>query len=87
MSAQRAQNSADGTFALSGSDAGLFAVNSASGQITYTGTTTLISDKNLTLTFTAANGDQFVETITIDHDASHASFHESTLNVREEVNN
>ena len=36
VNAQRAQNSADGTFALSGSDAGLFAVNSATGQITYT---------------------------------------------------
>ena len=87
VNAQRAQNGADGTFALSGSDAGLFAVNSASGQVTYTGSTTLISDKNLTLTFTAANGDQFVETIKIDHDASHSSFHETTLNVREEVNN
>ena len=86
VNAQRTQNSADGAFALSGSDAGLFAVNENTGQITYTGTTNLISDKNLTLTFTSANGDTFVETITIDHDSSHASFHETTLNVREEVN-
>ena len=86
VSAMRTQNAADGMFSLSGSDAGLFTVNETSGQIVYTGTTALISDKDLTLTFTAANGDRFVETIIIDHEASNPSYHEATLDVREEVN-
>ena len=38
-------------------------------------------DKNLTLTYQAANGDRFVETIVIDHDLNHASIYESVLNV------
>ena len=43
----------------------------------------ITSDKNLTLTYQAANGDTFTETIVIDHDLSHASIYESELNVVE----
>ena len=76
----RAINGSDGAFALTGAQAGNFSLNTNTGALSYTGGGQITSDQNLTLTFTASNGDRFVETIVIDHDNSHASIHESTLN-------
>ena len=52
------------------------------GKLVYSGGGQITTDKNLTLTYQAANGDTFVETIVIDHDLNHASIYESVLNVR-----
>ena len=73
-------NSADGVFSLSGNDAGVFQINSSTGVITYTGAPTAINaDKSFNVVYTAANGDKFVETVTLNHDAAHATYHESTV--------
>ncbi len=73
-------NSSDGVFSLSGNDAGVFQINSSTGVITYTGAPTAINaDKSFNVVYTAANGDKFVETVTLNHDAAHATYHESTV--------
>ena len=77
----RAITGSDGAFSLTGANAANFTLNSGTGAISYTAGGQITSDKNLTLTFTAANGDKFIETIVVDHDTTHASIHESTLNV------
>ena len=72
----------NGTFSLSGTDAAQFAVDSATGQITWASSPTLLNtDKSLVLTFTSDVGDAFTETIVIDHDSSNPSIGEITLNV------
>ena len=72
----------NGTFSLSGTDAAQFAVDSATGQITWASSPTLLNtDKSLVLTFTSDVGDVFTETIVIDHDSSNPSIGEVTLNV------
>ena len=72
----------NGTFSLSGTDAAQFAVDSATGQITWASSPTLLNtDKSLVLTFTSDVGDVFTETIVIDHDSSNPSIGEITLNV------
>ena len=76
----RAITGSDGAFALTGANAANFTLNAGTGAISYTAGGQITSDKNLTLTYTAANGDKFVETIVIDHETTHASIHESTLN-------
>jgi len=76
----RAITGSDGAFSLTGADAADFTLVPATGAISYTAGGQITTDKNLTLTYTAANGDAFVETILIDHDTSHVSVHESTLN-------
>ena len=53
----------------------------STGAIVYSNAAEITGDKNLTLTYQAANGDTFTETIVIDHDLSHASIYESELNV------
>ena len=76
----RALNSSDGTFALTGAQASNFTLNTNTGAMSYTGGGQITGDQNLTLTYTASNGDKFVETIVIDYDASHVSIHRSALN-------
>ena len=68
MSETRALNGTDGTFSLSGTDAGDFVLNPSTGAIVYSAGGQITSDKNLTLTYQAANGDTFTETIVVDHD-------------------
>lgn len=75
----RAITGSDGSFSLSGANAGNFTLNTSTGGMSYTAGGQITSDQNLILTFTAANGDKFVETIVVDHDTSHVSVHESTL--------
>ena len=77
----RALNGTDGSFSLSGANSADFTLNTGTGQIVYSGGGQITSDKNLTLTYQAANGDKFVETIVVDHDLNHASIYESALNV------
>lgn len=81
VSETRALNGTDGTFSLGGADAGDFVINANTGAIVYSNAAEITADKNLTLTYEAANGDTFTETIVIDHDLSHASIYESELNV------
>ena len=72
----------NGSFSLSGTDAAQFAVDAATGQITWASSPTLLNtDKSLVLTFTSDVGDVFTETIVIDHDSSNPSIGEITLNV------
>ena len=72
----------NGTFSLSGTDAAQFSVDSATGQITWASSPTLLNtDKSLTLTFTSDVGDVFTETIVIDHASTNPSIGEVTLNV------
>ena len=80
ISETRALNGTDGNFSLGGADASDFTLNTSTGAIVYSGGGQITGDKNLTLTYQAANGDTFVETIVVDHDNSHVSIHESTLN-------
>ena len=71
--------------ALSGTDAAQFAVDTATGQITWASSPTLLNtDKSLVLTFTSDVGDVFTETIVIDHESSNPSIGEITLNVSED---
>ena len=80
-------NSADGVFSLSGNDAGVFQINSSTGVITYTGAPTAINaDKSFNVVYTAANGDSFVETVTLNHDATHATYHESLFCLQTSIN-
>ena len=75
----------NGTFSLGGTDAAQFSVDTATGQITWASSPTLLNtDKSLTLTFTSDVGDVFTETIVIDHDSSNPSIGEITLNVSED---
>ena len=75
----------NGTFSLGGTDAAQFSVDTATGQITWASSPTLLNtDKSLVLTFTSDVGDVFTETIVIDHDSSNPSIGEITLNVSED---
>ena len=55
----------------------VISLNTSTGAMVYSGGGQITGDKNLTLTYQAANGDTFVETIVVDHDNSHVSIHES----------
>ena len=81
VSETRALNGTDGTFSLGGADSSDFVLNPSTGAIVYSNAAEITTDKNLTLTYQAANGDTFTETIVIDHDITHASIYESEINV------
>ena len=64
---------ANGTFALTGTDAADFDLDTATGQITLKSSNNFTASASLTLTYTAENGDAFVETIVLTQDAYSAS--------------
>ena len=64
---------ANGTFALTGTDAADFDLDTATGQITLKSANNFTASASLTLTYTAENGDAFVETIVLTQDAYSAS--------------
>ena len=64
---------ANGTFALTGTNAADFDLDTATGKITLKDDNNFTASASLTLTYTAENGDAFVETIVLTQDAYSAS--------------
>ena len=72
-------NYTTGTFSLSGADAADFNINATTGVIT--SSAGLTADKTFSVTFTADNGDAFVEEVVVDFDSSHKTRAFSDLTV------
>ena len=65
VSDTRSLNGTYWTFSLCGAYSSDFVLNPSTGAIVYSNAAEITTDKNLTLTYQAANGDTFTETIVI----------------------